>query len=237
MINISMIGENSVEINKFAVKVESVFKSHDIPVNVIIFTEMSTFISKLDLRDFMCDIVFISYESCGECDLEVVSARHRNIQFVYISEIDSFLQVGTAHIRKTDFDDKIDKVVGRLIQKYSERNKFVLFKNLSGTYRIPYNEIMYIESFSHSIVIHCTDGREIKVTNSLNRIESEVTIYGFCRIHSGIIVNMEYIYAVRPTEVVVKYGIAEYRLPISRNRNKHFKERYQRYLDYMALRA
>ena len=235
MINISMIGVNSVEIHKFAVKVESVFKSHDIPVNVIIFTEMSTFISKLDLKDFECDIVFISSESCGESDFEMISVRHRNIQFVYISEIDSFSKLGTAHIRKSYFDDKIEKVVGRLIQKYSERNKFVLFKNLSGTYRIPYNEILYIESFSHSIVIHCTDGREIKVTNSLNRIEAEVTIYGFCRIHSGIIVNMEYIYAIRPTEVVVKCGITEYRLPLSRNRNKHFRERYERYLDDMAL--
>ena len=237
MINISMIGVNSIEINGIAVKVENVFKSHDIPVNILYFSDVDTFINKLDFRDFKCDIAFICNDACGESNLEAIIVRHSNIQFVYISEIDSFSKLGTAYIRKSDFNDKIDKVVGRLMQKYVERNKFVLFKNLSGVYRIPYNEIVYIESFSHNIVIHCADGREIKVTSSLNRIEPEVSVYGFCRIHSGIIVNMEYIYAVRPTEVVVKYGIAEYRLPISRNRNKHFKERYQRYLDYMTLRV
>ena len=230
-----MIGVNSIEINKFAAKTESAFKLQDIPVNFTYFTEMSTFISKLDLNNFICNIAFVGSEACGASDLEAIAVRYSKIQFVYISDNDGFSKLTVAYIRNTDFDDKIYKVVGRLIQKYAENNKHIVFKNLSGTYRIPHNEILYLESFSHNIVIHCTDGREIKVTNSLNRIESDVSVYGFCRIHSGIIVNMEYIYSVRPTEVVVKYGTTEYRLPLSRNRNKHFKERYQHYLDEIAL--
>lgn len=230
-----MIVVNPTEIKEFTDKTERTFKMYDILINFIFFTDMSAFINKLDMKDFMCDIVFISSDACGVNDFEAISVQRSNIQFVYISNNDSFSKLGTAHIRKSDFDVKIDKVVGRLIQKYAERNKCVIFKNLSGTYRIPYNEILYIESFSHNIVIHCNDGREIKVTNSLNRIESEMTIYGFCRIHSGIIVNMEYIYAIRPTEVILKFGVAEYHLPLSRNRNKHFRERYERYLDDIAL--
>ena len=228
-----MIGVNSIETNRIAVKVENVFNSHDIAVSILYFSDMDTFINKLDFRDFKCDIAFISSEACGVSDLEVIAVRHGNIQFVYISDTDGFSKLTVACIRNSDLNEKIDKVAGRLIQKYAENNKYIIFKNLSGTYRIPYNEILYIESFSHNIVIHCTDSREIKVTNSLNRIESEVSVYGFCRIHSGIIVNMEYIYAVRPTEVVVKCCVTEYRLPLSRNRNKHFKERYQRYIDNM----
>ena len=235
MINIFMIGVNSIEINKFAVEIERIFKLDDIPANILFFSDIYTFISKLDFRDFKCDIAFICNEACGESDLEAVIVRHSNIQFVYISDNDSFSKSAAAHIRKSDFNEKIDKVAGRLIQKYAENNKYIFFKNLSGTYRIPYNEILYIESFSHNIVIHCTDGREIKVTNSLNRIESEVAVYGFCRIHSGIIVNMEYIYSVRTTELVVKCSMIEKLLPISRNRNKHFKERYQHYIDDMVL--
>ena len=65
-----MIGVNSIGINEFTAKVESAFKLHDIPVNIRFFSNIDTFINKLDFRDFKCDMAFISSEACGVSDLE-----------------------------------------------------------------------------------------------------------------------------------------------------------------------
>ena len=54
-------------------------------------------------------------------------------------------------------------------------------------------EIIFIEVMDHHVSIHCRT-RLIKVRNSLNEIEKQLSRRGFCRIHRSFLVSLKYVY-------------------------------------------
>lgn len=235
MINISIVNKYPDELPELADIIENAFIGHGAKVNICLFDDRSRFIHSLDLKDFQCDIAFICAQSSELSEYEIIADRYTDVIFAYISDCDMISAAAAANITRSDLGDKIDKVAGRLIFRYIEQNRFIVFKNISGKYTVSYDEIAYIESFGHNIVVHCVDGKDINVTRALGKIEADVSVYGFCRIHSGILVNMKYVYTIRNTEVVVKYGAVEKLLPLSRKKSDYFRVRYAGFLEDRAV--
>jgi len=235
MINISITNRDPAMLSVLSARVETAFERRGIKVELHLFDNRNTFIHSLDSKDFWCDMAFICGNTSDTAYFGTIAKQYSDVIFVYVTDSDVIPTEAAAVVGESDFGNKIDKVVGRLILKYTEQNSLVVFKNISGKYTAPYNEIAFIESFGHNIVIHCTDQREFNVTRSLGKIEVDMAVYGFCRIHSGIIVNMKYVYAIKTNEVILRYGTCDKRLPVSRKRSVYFRERYERFLEDRAV--
>ena len=102
-------------------------------------------------------------------------------------------------------------------------NKKVVFNNSDGQYHVSPKNIMYFESLNHSIYIHEDNGKVIKITNSLNQLERDFSIYNFIRIHSGYLVNLKYVYSIENISLVLLNNKV---LPVSRHRLKDVKKAF-----------
>lgn len=109
-----------------------------------------------------------------------------------------------------------------LLKRYSadkpaQRLFSVLENGRSAVKRISLDNIRFIKSVKGTVIIDAADGELISAERSLKRFESELSCCGFCKVNSNILLNVNKVYEVLETEVVLSDGT---HLPLSRRRRK-----------------
>lgn len=84
--------------------------------------------------------------------------------------------------------------------------------------KVALNDIVYIESIRHTIIIHTLSGK-LSITSSLKKMEEQLTEHSFFRSNSCYLVNLDHVRAVKDSDCVMSNGEA---LKISRPRKKDF---------------
>ncbi|MBR1692739.1 MAG: response regulator transcription factor [Lachnospiraceae bacterium] len=131
-----------------------------------------------------------------------------------------------AFIRKSHFDDEIVPVIGRIISELQKQADFFTFKNSEGLFRIPYEDILYFESDSNYIDLHCK-GQRYKFRGTISHIDSELSGKGFLRIHKGFLVNERHIFAIKGDDARLDNNEL---LPIGRTNRENVKKAMMRYM-------
>ena len=121
-------------------------------------------------------------------------------------------------------------VIDRVIKKYKEMHNKKLFKNAEGQHSVKTQDIVYFESCDHSITIYENNEYRFEITDSLKNLEEEYYVLGFFRIHTGYLVNLDYVFSIEQNKVIVKCGDEFKDLPVSRGRMKALKSAYQQYI-------
>jgi two-component system response regulator LytT len=90
---------------------------------------------------------------------------------------------------------------------------------------IPYQEIIYVESFGHEIILHALD-KEYSIKEKLFEIEGMYIDKGFIRINKSCVVNKFQIKEIKPTfntrlELIMKNNAKLY---VTRTYYNQFKE-------------
>lgn len=112
------------------------------------------------------------------------------------------------------FSQTIMRAIERLDRK---KKKYITFSVKTGSVRLAIDDISYIESIGHTLIIH-TKSRDYEMLGSLKKMEEELKDDYFFRSNRGYLVNMANVESIEENEVVVngKY------LLISRMRKKEF---------------
>ena len=97
---------------------------------------------------------------------------------------------------------------------------FVYFRAARKMIKVFLEEILYLESFNDYVIVHMTEGRELKVKLSLNHVERMLPASQFLRIHRSFIVSMNKITAF--TKADVEIGRTE--LPIGKSYTATFRK-------------
>ena len=139
---------------------------------------------------------------------------------------DSFQYRPFAFIRKSHFDDEIDSVVERMVEELQKQDEFFTFKNNEGVFRIPLEDILYFESDSNYVDLHCVE-RTYKFRGTIGSIDAELSDKGFIRIHKGFLVSERHIFAIKGDDVQLDSGEL---LPIGRTNRDIVKKAVMRYL-------
>lgn len=84
--------------------------------------------------------------------------------------------------------------------------------------RLSLNDVVYIESMRHTIIIHTLDGK-LSISSTLKELEEQLSGQGFYRSNSCYLVNMRHVTGVDGQDCVMSSGE---RLRISRPRKKSF---------------
>ena len=143
--------------------------------------------------------------------------------FVY----DSFDFCPFAYLRKSKIIDKLPHVLNRIIGKLIKPKKQLSFMTKDGVMTFYVKDILYFESKRNYFIIFCTNKRSYECRGSLSKIEDTVLKFSFYRIHSGFLVNLEYVDRIVENSFVSIRGT---HLPIAQRRVVDFKTVY---LDYM----
>ncbi|HIQ74226.1 MAG TPA: response regulator transcription factor [Candidatus Cottocaccamicrobium excrementipullorum] len=113
-------------------------------------------------------------------------------------------------------------------QKPRDRRLEIKYKN--AVISVLYEDIIYLESMGHTIVIH-TEGRDYQSYDRLERVLAALPEH-FLHCHKSYVVNMNYIRTMDKKKLILVNGKE---IPISRARVNESRQRYKLYTEELLL--
>ena len=237
MIRIAVVDDDLDMLEEIKYGILRQFKERRISISIDTFTTGSQLMKEIE-NNCLFDVVFLDIELPDRLGLEIAKLlkdAYRNIIIAFVTSFDNYVYDAfdydvIAYMRKQDFGTRLCNVIDRIIKKYKELFNKKLFKNSDGQHMAKTQDIVYFESDDHSITIYENNEYRFEITGSLKNLEEEYYVLGFFRIHTGYLVNLDYVFSIEQNKVIVKYGDKFKDLPVSRGRMKALKSTYQQYI-------
>ena len=99
------------------------------------------------------------------------------------------------------------------------------FSNKQGSYKIPYGEIVYMESNARIVTIHSQRQGDLSFYSRLDDLEGQCEDPRFLRCHKSFIVNLDYAHAILGRSIVLESG-QEIRISINLSEAKEIFASY-----------
>lgn len=192
---------------------------------------------KIDLED--CDLLLMDIyfgEANGMELVKKIRMKNRKLPIVFVTAspdyvLESYDVYAYYYLMKPLSYTKVENLISRFLrEKFGYKGeKCFIRKDSRGVikYRIPYNDITYVESFNTQIDMHVKDGDETRLYGSLTKLENELPKSYFYRCHQSYIVNYRYVKKLEASEFIMNDGK---RIPIRKKGIKNAKDRYNQYL-------
>ena len=114
-----------------------------------------------------------------------------------------------------------------------EKMKAIIIRTEKGKAKVNCEDIMYIEKYLRNIFIYTGDGQERKLLGRKTIKEIRETLdENFVQIHSGGIVNLEYVKEYSENDLILQDGK---KLHVSRSRMKETKREISKYWEKQCV--
>ena len=155
-----------------------------------------------DFQDGMWfDIVFLDIYM-NDNDLLGIDVAHRLRALGYHSHIifltatadfavDSYEVEAVGYLLKPHSFEKLTQVMDRATREMTTNTYQI--KNHAKIVRVPYHEILYVESMNSKCIMHCCNEQNYVIYKRLTAIEHELNDRRFLRCHQSYLVNMDHI--------------------------------------------
>ncbi|MCD8022269.1 MAG: LytTR family DNA-binding domain-containing protein [Lachnospiraceae bacterium] len=110
---------------------------------------------------------------------------------------------------------RLDRAILKL-RKDTPR-KLVL-RNQEGVHSLDIEEVCYIETANHKVLVHTKDGRVITANSTMQTLEKELAGLPFYRCHASFLVNLNYVERIQGNDIWVNGNL----LSVSRYRRADF---------------
>ncbi|MCI8297811.1 MAG: response regulator transcription factor [Lachnospiraceae bacterium] len=149
-----------------------------------------------------------------------ISVHSKNVFSCFTAEPLIFL---SKPLKKADFASYIQKAV----QKADEilKDRYTVSMN-SSVFAVSVRDILYFESTGRTVRLRA-DRTEFVFYGKLSTLEEDLRLRTFFRCHQSYLVNMDHCFEITGRDVRLSNGE---RIPVSRSKNKEFKEAFMRYL-------
>lgn len=190
------------------------------------FSDGSQFLKTHNRRHF--DVLFLDIQMPGISGLEL-AARLRKKQYaplvVFTTGRDELVyQAMHVHpfgfLRKNFVREEVPRLMHDIIWEYNKQTKRLRLKCKQGIVSLGYPEIFYIESRKNNLIFYTKESDYI-TRESIGVMERALNPFGFIRTHSGFIVNLDHVYMLEKTFLILDDGR---RVPVSRNKCKDVRE-------------
>ena len=108
--------------------------------------------------------------------------------------VDSYEVEALGYLLKPQSFEKLSQVMDRAIRTMTTNTYLV--KNHSKIIRVPYHEVLYVESMNSKCIMHCCNDQSYVIYKRLTTIEHELNDKRFLRCHQSYLVNMDHIHQV-----------------------------------------
>lgn len=116
-------------------------------------------------------------------------------------------------IRINNFDDDFKNMLKVLGDYLNNINRTITLKTGLATIRLNINNIIFMESFGHYLIVHSTNG-EYKVRGKISNIIDEINNPIMVRVHKSYIVNTKFVEEILSNRLILKSNID---IPIGRS--------------------
>lgn len=195
------------------------------------FTSAEQFLFQYaDEKDYQMIVLDIEMERMNGVELaKKLREDNREIQILFITGYPDYISEGYEvdalhYLMKPVGAEKLVKVMDKAIANLKVAEK-VLFIQVHGeTLKVLTKNIYYVEVFSHSCMIHTTEGT-VETQTSISDLEKNL-LEGFIRVHRSYLVNMEQIRRIAKTEIFLENGDI---VPLARRKYKDVNIAFIRY--------
>lgn len=206
-------------------------KSKNVPIEIITFTDGDSLLNYIFEENGLCDLLLLDIDMPDISGLEVarqLRENHSPILLTFISShsdyvFQSFAYSPFGFIRKEYLATDLPELLTRSFLTISESNCYFLAKTNKGESRIPHKQIVYFELEGRNIVLHLASGADIKLLEriTIKELYHQFDPSIFTRIHSGCVVNLEYISEYQGNRIVLDDGTV---LTVPRRKLKTVKD-------------
>lgn len=178
------------------------------------------------LRRNPCDLVILDIELVKMNGVELgqlirTELNDHTMKIVYISAKDCYdrqlFEVQPLNFLPKPIDkEKLFKMIDLTIDLLRDTERFFVFENKQGTFRIRFNDIIYFESFDHDIKIAAVSGN-YEFKSSLSEVLKQLSDSRFLQVHRSYIINYSNANHIKYEEIIMSNGDA---IPVGRDRRK-----------------
>ena len=146
-------------------------------------------------------------------------------KYVYDAfDVDAF-QYLVKPVNEQKFAEVFSRAQDKVLSEAEQKKKTLLIQCAGANKALPLDNIYYMESQKHKIVLYTKDG-ELEYYAKIGELEEKLQGH-FCRIHKGYLVNLSYVEEYSRTEIILTNGD---KLPLSKYKYEDFVKAYLRFM-------
>lgn len=198
---IAVCDDSSIDRELFVALLHNYFVNKPISNEIIQYEEGIDLLHDIE-DDIWFDIIFLDIYMN---DLLGIDVAHKLRSLGYRGHIifltatadfavDSYEVEALGYLLKPQSFEKLSQVMDRATREMATNTYQV--KKHAKIIRVPYHEILYVESMNSKCIMHCRDGQSYVIYKRLTNIEHELNDARFLRCHQSYLVNMDYIHQV-----------------------------------------
>ena len=232
MIKIAVCDDEKRVLDDISGKVQSEFDR--LNCSIEIFKTYNSFQLLEYIKINSVDVLFLDIDMPSLSGMDIAQSLTDNeikTLLIFVTNHDalvyqSFRYHPFGFIRKSHFDDEIGTVVRGLVAELQKKSEYFTFKTNEGFFRILFSDILYFESESNYINLHCTD-KQYRFRSTITSLGQELASKGFIRTHKGFLVNQQHIFAIKGDNIELSNKKL---LPIGRTNRESIKKTILRYM-------
>ena len=232
MIKTAICDDEKIVLDEICSKVQNAFS--EINCAAEIFKTHNPFDLVEHIKNSTTDVLFLDIDMPSLSGMDIAQFlidSNAEILLVFVTSHDtlvyqSFRYHPFGFIRKSHFDEEIGAVVKSIADELQKRNEHFSFKTNEGFFKVPFEDIIYFESESNYINLHCTDN-QYRFRGTITSLENELKAKGFIRTHKGFLVNQQHIFAIKGDDIELS---SKELLPIGRTNRESVKKAILRYM-------
>lgn len=233
MLRIAMLDDESEYLELAKGAFQASFQSLGDQVDIKTFSSGKVFL--LSLEELNYDLICLDIMMDEISGIEVaknIREKDKNVPIVFISSNENnvfscFNYNPIGFVRKNNFLPDTLTVIRHYLKDVLPNLKKSVKLNVKShgeNYLINISDIVYIEgNHNYQNLYLKGDAPKIEVRKPISEFETQLSQYGFIRIHKGYLVNYQYIRKFTSTDVVLLNGRA---LPISRQTRDEIIQKY-----------
>ena len=209
LIYIAICDDETVQVELLEKYVKSWAKKHDVKIEVELFYNAESFDFAWSM-DKKYIILLLDIEMPGKNGIELakkIRKEDKLLNIIFITAISDYISIGydveaINYLIKPIKEDKLYECLDKSIEKIPIEEKTILVDIEGETIRLIEKDILYIESFSHSVDIH-TFKEIYRVRKNISVIERELNKNSFIRCHRSYIVNLKHIKSIGKGDILL----------------------------------
>ncbi len=238
MLKLAICDDNAEQLNKIAAAVKRYFAArpkHEIQIEV--FSAAFAFLEHLDKTGGF-EIALLDICMPGILGTEVakeIRCRHDKTEIIFLTTsdeyaVDAFALKAAHYLLKPFTQAQLDEAMDRAMIRFSTEAKTLTIRADDGTlYTVGLNDIRYIESFTHELTFHLTDGTLTESRRGLARLSKELETLSpgqFVSPYKGYVLNLGAVRSVQADCVTLRGGET---IPLAKRSFAALRDKYMNF--------
>jgi len=231
---VAICDDEKIQLSITKTSVENAYNSLDLIVDT--YTSGIELLNAVDVVNY--DLIILDIEMPGVNGIDTAK-RLRKIEdktaIVFLTShveyaLEGYEVNALRYLTKPASTEKLSEIITYLLEQ-KKKDKRILLRNSEDVEMVCVADIYYMEAQDQMIRV-VTDKGEYRNRYNLGDYETELSAYGFFRIHRGYLINLGHVLKMTGREIIMEDGAA---LPISRTEEAALKNALLHYVRNEAM--